>query len=852
MSKKLHLVPKMPLPKGQKFDKAMGCLTLSGAGNFTVEIIPTGGLYSGAPKKLPPFKKLTQEEVWAMPDIDNRKRYVLDLKKREAAEAKYAKEKEAFNATLKQEFDTLGWSWELVGNGMKGRVIGHNSDFKIGMPKDKQEDIPFPEILVGGGFAWLEVFTKNDPATGKVGDGLFVRATGVPQIVRVAWTDADGEPITKRVTFGSTVLLNIYTAHLYGQDVEVGLWDKDTADPDDLLPISNKDNFNAEVLVYKLLPYEVGKVGVSGGIKIKGESESHVQKIRIPVLVDPNWKGVAGKELKIYPTVKSKETGEFLEVPTACFLEVATDAESEIHLTVTEPTNNPVLVGKVETNIASFKPCQYTGINMEYEKDNKKETIEVFKENLSVSQNNNLEIGIIVGSDPKDFNLKVDDKADTKECRFHGKPSDHAKNIFSYDQKIKSDAWNIMNHYPTSIDGKVKFDYDRLNMIKYFWLSNDFKDVQRYPHFKIYASSCRYFKTLNLTALPDIEWELAFIITTMAGFKIKAENTTVTRLNQGLGQYQFRGIKAEQSGKLIEKGGVGYSLNIKYTINGGDFYNQISLDFVRNIEKIIDTYNSIAGFAAIFKGDEDNVSSAAISKSVINKITFDIDPPAIVFLLKWKYDYAKKNGQAVVNFTGAAGFKPLIGLKIGVDLVANADKFGGLVGAIIKWGAKFVKKLTKLDLYIIVETGVSLNYDIGLSYNEIDGFAPNTKQKAVVDLTFTIKAGIKKKEVIFIANVSQMEGNTIPTNEAEQETFKVEGAATTGIRYTEEHGVEKGKGSYKKVDVKWLGAEITITVVTITHKRRMNSPPNEQFKDKFIVLSPKTIYGPETIYTQEK
>ena len=135
-----------------------------------------------------------------------------------------------------------------------------------------------------------------------------------------------------------------------------------------------------------------------------------------------------------------------------------------------------------------------------------------------------------------------------------------------------------------------------------------------------------------MTILPDIEWELAFIITTMAGFRIKAENTTVTRLEQGLGKYQFKGIKAEQSGKLIEKGGVGYSLNIKYSIDGGAFYEQISLDFVRNIEKIIDTYNAIAAFAAIFKGEEESVTSAAISKSVINKITFDIDPPAIVFV----------------------------------------------------------------------------------------------------------------------------------------------------------------------------------------------------------------------------
>lgn len=49
-----------------------------------------------------------------------------------------------------------------------------------------------------------------------------------------------------------------------------------------------------------------------------------------------------------------------------------------------------------------------------------------------------------------------------------------------------------------------------------------------------------------------------------------------------------------------------------------------------------------------------------------------------------------------------------------------------------------------------------------------------------------------------VSDVRRMEGNTIPAYPAEQETFKVEGAITTGIRYTEEHGYEKGKGKYKK------------------------------------------------------
>lgn len=107
----------------------------------------------------------------------------------------------------------------------------------------------------------------------------------------------------------------------------------------------------------------------------------------------------------------------------------------------------------------------------------------------------------------------------------------------------------------------------------------------------------------------------------------------------------------------------------------------------------------------------------------------------------------------------------------------------GLVGAAIKWILNVVEDAIKEDIYILAETGSAINYDVGLSYNKIDGFAPSTKQRVIVDLTFTFKAGIKDKQTIFIANTSRMERNVITANEAEQETFKIEGSVTTGIRY---------------------------------------------------------------------
>lgn len=342
--------------------------------------------------------------------------------------------------------------------------------------------------------------------------------------------------------------------------------------------------------------------------------------------MDKGW----GSNIKIYPLIKSVKTGKYFENFERNYLEVGYDGKQ--YNWEKDSSNKPALVGQIETNIAAYHPCHYNEIALQYEEKKETKTIEIFKEQEGVSYPQNVDVGIIAGSDPKNFKLKVDEKTETLDCIFHGKNNDHAKNIFVYNKNKLPKEFSIINLNPKYIEGTGRFVYDRLDMLKYFWLPNDFANTNKYSHFKINASTCRHNHICNLTILPDIEWELAFIITTMAGFRIKAENTTVTRLEQGLGKYQFKGIKAEQSGKLIEKGGVGYSLNIKYSIDGGAFYEQISLDFVRNIEKIIDTYNAIAAFAAIFKGEEESVTSAAISKSVINKITFDIDPPAIVFV----------------------------------------------------------------------------------------------------------------------------------------------------------------------------------------------------------------------------
>ncbi|CAM3686020.1 hypothetical protein ELOC111193_16635 [Elizabethkingia occulta] len=772
-------------------------------------------------------------------------------KANEAERLKTYKEKQK---NIQDKYKDVNWTWVLAPRKLDSKSLAHNASFNKGI--EGAQTVHFPEVLEGGGLAYIEAFFPEAGAQGKKPFGLFVQAIGIPSIVRTAWTDMQDNPIPvgTKIYWGSHVKLHIYTSGLYGQEVEVTLKDKDTfiLDSDDDLNFGGQASFMSEVDAVRANKNEEGKEGVAGMITENEEKvrRTYIQKSVIKVWIDYSWIKDGGSNIKIYPLIKSVKTGKYFENFERNYLEVGYDGKQ--YNWEKDSSNKPALVGQIETNIAAYHPCHYNEIALQYEEKKETKTIEIFKEQEGVSYPQNVDVGIIAGSDPKNFKLKVDEKTETLDCIFHGKNNDHAKNIFVYNKNKLPKEFSIINLNPKYIEGTGRFVYDRLDMLKYFWLPNDFANTNKYSHFKINASTCRHNHICNLTILPDIEWELAFIITTMAGFRIKAENTTVTRLEQGLGKYQFKGIKAEQSGKLIEKGGVGYSLNIKYSIDGGAFYEQISLDFVRNIEKIIDTYNAIAAFAAIFKGEEESVTSAAISKSVINKITFDIDPPAIVFLLKWKYDYAKKNKVPVVNFIGAAGFKPLIGFKIGVDLMQNLS-FLGLAGKVLDFINKnIIKKYLKTDLYILLEVGTALNYDIGLSYNEIDGFDLNEKQKAVVDITFSFKAGVKKKDTIMVSDVRRMEGNTIPAYPAEQETFKVEGAITTGIRYTEEHGYEKGKGKYKKTDVKWLGAEMTITIVTIAQNRKQNAPPNDQFKDKFIIMAPRPIGEPSTTYDNEQ
>jgi hypothetical protein len=403
MSKNLHLIPKMPLGKDQKYDAGMGCLTLPKAGVFTVDITKRDGLHEGAPEKLASFKRLTQEQVFAMPNVDDRKVYVKDHNERDKKEAEYNKERDAFNKKLHEELATLSWCWETVGNGMEGKTMSANDDFVKGLPKDGEKQINFPEILVGGGMAWLEVFTQNDPATGKVPNGLFVRAMGKPKIIASEWRDYQGNKITSEIAFGSTVYLHIYTKALYDEKIEIQLRDTKFINADltptpsdaDGQPIQKLDpkalkRFTRSVSVHKYDTITQPPAGsITNALKEdKGkqqDSHANVQKCVFPVFVEHAWQfqGAGSKEtffdsgakLSINPIVYHAKIEDGEKNLEDCVLEVS---QNGILMQGELTGNNPMLLGEAKKNDAPIdgKSFDFTfGVFIDGTNNNRYDTI---------------------------------------------------------------------------------------------------------------------------------------------------------------------------------------------------------------------------------------------------------------------------------------------------------------------------------------------------------------------------------------------------------------------------------------------------------------------------------------------
>lgn len=343
MEEGLHLeLIKIPMD-GSSFSQ--GQLTLNEAGDFTVQIKE--------------YKELRER----------------------SANLKMMRGKPLLNPSIEKEladisillakFNTVNW---VLSTAKKLDDTSYHESPTIirGIPVDGKS-LSFPAVLEGGGYVYVEAFFEGKSPIGRPPNGMLIRATGIPKIVRVEWTDMQYNPIKDtKVAFGSHVLLHIYTQGLYGQEILVELKHLSKK-----LNIANSDYIEGEVKMFPAQSFEKGKNAVTDLITYgEKESTAALQKAEIKVGIDYQWLLTHTPELLITTNVLQKTTWEQVKLADdsttletianvlsmqddRTILHVSSDGEN-LAKTLTI-TNNPVVVSEIDTVANSLKkPIDFT------------------------------------------------------------------------------------------------------------------------------------------------------------------------------------------------------------------------------------------------------------------------------------------------------------------------------------------------------------------------------------------------------------------------------------------------------------------------------------------------------------
>lgn len=415
------------------------------------------------------------------------------------------------------------------------------------------------------------------------------------------------------------------------------------------------------------------------------------------------------------------------------------------------------------------------------------------------------------------------------------------------DYKFQGDNKMIVmpryNYNKTFLQNRTIHTPEAANMLwlfNYFILNDDLAQNYFVP-----VSTCRYPNQIaKIKVYPDIEWEVAFMITVGRGYSGKLKYSR-ERLNGYHQNYNFRYITQELNVDVTQSSNLGWTLKAKAVENGKE--HEIGIE---SIKKVIDTgvaaYNSSQRYLEIFNPrHSDGTPSLAQSRRVI-EIDFAIDPPNVGFALGWKFGKASNN-EIVPIYTGGFRADPLIGLTVSVDLVPLI-KFLGPIGRVISWIIQFIEWLSKSDLYITFEIAFPVKADLSLSYNRIDGFKNRGKQKVWVEPGVTLRAGCKSNEVVFIPTTTAA-GITETT---EVEKWKVEGNVATSLTFEKEWGFDINQGKYyEKSTVNFKGAKMTIVISELVSRRQIDFKPTHQQVFTIIEEPKDPIYDSGKIYIDE-
>ena len=754
----------------------------------------------------------------------------------EAERLKSYKEKQS---SIEEKYKNVNWTWILAPKKLDPKNLLHNESFSKGVTGI--QTVNFPEVLEGGGLAYLEAFFPETGAEGKKPYGIFVRAIGKPSVIRTEWTDMQDNPIPKgtKVCWGSHLKLHIYTSGLYGQELEIALKDKDTfiLDSDDDLSYGGSKTFMCEVDAVKANKNEEGKQGVAGLItenedKVK---RTYIQKSVINVWVDYSWIKEGGNNIKIYSLVKSTQTGKFFENFERNYLEVA--YEGKPYNWERDSSNKPVLIGQIETNIAAYHPCLYKEVtfNPIPESDTEKSRV-LFKEQEGVSFPDLLNIPIICPDVDhlKDYSIELK-QLETTECIFTGKKNDHKTRALTV---LKSpENFKNINASSNVLNFKAAFNYHPSNdnllektsfkMLEYIWPVSLPRDNS--ASLDIMASTCRYSKQLKILVYPDVKWTLDF------RFGMKGpEQYTHTNLpnyprndaedaKDPKSRYSDAFSKSNKAGRInkygMEKRANGmeleFQLVLKAEYNKGeeielaDKYAQKIKKFLELLLTLKEGLDRLTNIDKINSGHKTAVKG--LGKILKSPIVGTIDYPAISIGGKWQAAIKEDTNEVYTDGKLMVRFNPLLKGDISLDIIAAVSyvpAFGQAVKAI-----EIALNTAGAELNFMLTLFGQVNVEFEYALAEKGGSNLNLNGEIGLRLSLSAKAKISLNAVVF-----SIDGE-----------IQAEAYAVTSIKPKASIGHDN-KGTFVEAKCDFMGINI---VCIITAKGKNNQI---QYKDTYNIL----------------
>ncbi|MDY3548856.1 hypothetical protein PG291_09610 [Riemerella anatipestifer] len=764
-----------------KFDERNGLLQLPEAISFVVfieeyekELEEINNEYDRSYNKAVERRNKRSEEGWALKRLEenwNANNKLRDEKRKNALDE------------LKKKYQSVNWVYTLVGERLFPQNLTHNNSFIKGYFGEKQ--INFPVVAEGGGLVYLEAFLPEYGAKGKPPFGIYVQAMGAPKISNILWTDLNDKIIeeTTEVAWFSKVRLHIYTAGLYGQELDIVLLDRDSISNDDKLPfVDNKFKFQCEVNVY-----DATECDVKSGNKLSNlvdddntKKVPHVQKAVIDVWIDHSWKKIAGNSysnnrLKIYPKINITASGKPLEVPNK-FLNVH---ESGKKIDVEQDySNKPAVIGKVETNIAMFHPCGYDLILAQESNNSKKITI--FDRKAATTSSTIKTIGRIkknVESNKK-VNLIIETKGiSTEECSLKNTENNHQKKLISIDNTILSE--NELHIQNKNSEISIDLVYTPNNHKPDEFVLSTITPIRK----TITFNSCRINHSLNLEIYPDVYYLMGFQLATENPWYSKATKSYVKRkylekkkgfftkeANKAVQKQRTKDYKEQQ--KAIREGYLNFS-EFEYFLEYGyddTMYEKVSFPEESPVGKILDSVmwviNTISELCFEKEAEEVEKEHNDERKEQVEKrkkkrknylgkknkklskfpFKVEIGQPTFAGAVKWSLKKSEKEPEKIgtlyeLKFLAS----PLISVKGSLDLLFVATKIPYL-GAVVKgmtatadavgtiddfWnkivdlfgGGDKHKIKIDVDYYLDLFVEGSIDIDVSmLTYHSIDGF----------------------------------------------------------------------------------------------------------------------------------